>query len=53
MDADREAAIQAAIDRQLDLERKAAAWDLLMRLYERHDTELIPASVARNLLNDV
>lgn len=51
VDAEREALLQRVIDRQLEIERKARAWDELMRLYERHDTGLIHIDVAIGLVH--
>lgn len=45
------AAIQQAVDDYLLMERKARAWDELMRLYERHDTGLIHVDVAKGLVH--
>lgn len=43
--------LAAVIDHQLEIERKARAWDELMRLYARHDTSLLHVDVVRGLLD--
>ena len=42
--------LQQAVDNYLLMERKARAWDAMLALYERHDTQVLHLDVVKGLL---